>query len=121
MTRFVVRLLVDMKVRRVPAGGVVPIPARNVRALLAYLAIHPGRAHPRDRLAALLWPDVGDAQARQSLRQALAGLRRALAGARVLVIDADTVAVDPLRVDVDVTRFQRLVTAGQSAEARAGA
>src|SRR5215470_6880588 len=112
MTRFVVRLLGDMKVRRGAAGAVVPIPARKVRALLACLAIHPGRAHPRERLAALLWPDVGNAQARQSLRQALAGLRRALGGARVLVIDADTVAVDPLRLDVDVTRLQRLVTAG---------
>src|SRR5215470_18084959 len=116
MTRFVVRLLGDMKVRRGPAGGAVPIPARNVRALLAYLAIHPGRAHPRNRLAALLWPDVGDAQARQSLRQALAGLRRALAGARVLVIDADTVAVDRLRLDVDVIRFQRLVAAGSQSK-----
>src|SRR5215470_4632799 len=113
MTRFVVRLLGDMKVRRSAAGAVVPIPARKVRALLAFLAIHPTRAHPRDRLAALLWPDVGEAQARQSLRQALAGLRRALAGARVLVIDADTVAVDPLRLDVDVIRFERLVAAGR--------
>src|SRR5215470_58019 len=112
MTRFVVRLLGDMKVRRSAAGAVVPIPARKVRALLAFLAIHPTRAYPRDRLAALLWPDVGEAQARQSLRQALAGLRRALTGARVLVIDADTVAVDPLRLDVDVTRFERLLTAG---------
>src|SRR5262245_38050525 len=111
MTRFVVRLLGDMKVRRGAAGAVVPIPARKVRALLACLAIHPGRAHPRDRLAALLWPEVGDGQARQSLRQALAGLRRALAGARVLVIDADTVAVDPSRLDVDVTRFEGLLTA----------
>src|SRR5215468_5023052 len=112
MTRFVVRLLGDMKVRRGSAGAVVPIPARKVRALLASLAIDPGRAQPRGRLAALLWPDVSEAQARQSLRQALAGLRRALAGARVLVIDGDTVAVDPLRLDVDVTRFERLLTAG---------
>ena len=112
MTRFVVRLLGDMKVRRGATGAVVPIPARKVRALLACLAIHPGRAHPRDRLAALLWPDVGEAQARQSLRQALAGLRRALAGARVLIVETDTVAVDPLRFDVDVPRFQGLITAG---------
>jgi DNA-binding SARP family transcriptional activator len=115
MTRFVVRLLGDMQVRRGAAGAVVPIPARKVRALLACLAIHLGRAHPRDRLAALLWPEVSDAQARQSLRQALAGLRRALAGARVLVLDADTVALDPSRLDVDVTRFEQLVGGGSRA------
>src|SRR5499427_9602817 len=108
--RLVVRLLGELQVRRGTSGAVVRVPARKVRALLAYLATRPGCAHPRDRLTALLWPDVGDSQARQSLRQALAALRRALAGARVLVIDADTVAVDPLRLDVDVTRFQELVT-----------
>jgi DNA-binding SARP family transcriptional activator/tetratricopeptide (TPR) repeat protein len=110
--RLVVRLLGDLQVRRGISGAVVPVPARKVRALLAYLATHPGRAHPRDRLTALLWPDVPDSQARQSLRQALAGLRRALTSSRALVVDADTVAVDPLRLDVDVIRFERLVAAG---------
>jgi DNA-binding SARP family transcriptional activator/tetratricopeptide (TPR) repeat protein len=110
--RLVVRLLGDLQVRRGISGAVVPVPARKVRALLAYLATHPGRAHPRDRLTALLWPDVPDSQARQSLRQALAGLRRALTSSRALVVDADTVAVDPLLLDVDVIRFERLVAAG---------
>ena len=88
------------------------IPARKARALLAYLAFHPGGAHPRDRLTALLWPDVTDAQARQSLRQALAALRRALPKRGELVIDGDTVAVNPSRVDVDVARFERLFADG---------
>jgi DNA-binding SARP family transcriptional activator len=112
MTRLVVRLLGDLQVGRGASGPAVPIPARKVRALLAYLALHPGHPHPRDRLTALLWPDVADAQARQSLRQALAGLRRALAKRGGLVADADKVAVDPLRVDVDVTRFEELIADG---------
>jgi DNA-binding SARP family transcriptional activator/tetratricopeptide (TPR) repeat protein len=112
MTRLVVRLLGDLQVRRGASGPAVPIPAKKVRALLAYLALHPGRPLPRDRLTALLWPDVPDAQARQSLRQALVGLRRVLSKTGALVIDADAVAVDPSRVDVDVVRFEHLVTDG---------
>jgi len=95
MTRLVVRLLGDFQVSRGSSGAAVPIRARKVRALLAYLTLHPGRAHARDRLTGLLWPDVGYVQARQSLRQALAGLRRAIAKTGALVVDADTVAVDP--------------------------
>ena len=47
-------------------------------ALLVYLAAT-GRAHARQKLAALLWPDFSEAQARQALRTALADIRRALA------------------------------------------
>jgi DNA-binding SARP family transcriptional activator len=112
MIRLVVRLLGDFQVEHGGSGPAVRIPARKTRALLAYLALQPGRAHPRDRLTALLWPDVPDAQARQSLRQALAALRRALPKRGPLVIDGDTVAVDPSRVDVDVTRFERLLGDG---------
>jgi len=46
-------------------------------ALLAYLAIE-RRTHSREALATLLWGDFPDAQARASLRQALAHLHRAL-------------------------------------------
>jgi DNA-binding SARP family transcriptional activator/tetratricopeptide (TPR) repeat protein len=115
MTRLVVRLLGDFQVSRGSSGAALPIRARKVRALLAYLALHPGRAHPRDRLSGLLWPDVGDLQARQSLRQALAGLRRTLWKTGALVVDADTVAMNPSRIDVDVPRFERLVAEASQA------
>jgi hypothetical protein len=45
--------------------------------LSAYLAAEQG-LHPRDQLAALLWPDRGEAEARNSLRSALVYLRQAL-------------------------------------------
>jgi DNA-binding SARP family transcriptional activator len=115
MIRIAVRLLGDLQVGRGASGPAVPIPARKARALLAYLALPPGRAHPRDRLTALLWPDVGEAQARQSLRQALAVLRRALAKSGALVVRADTVAVNPARIDVDVVRFEQLGADGSRA------
>jgi DNA-binding SARP family transcriptional activator len=68
--------------------------------LLAYLAEPPGRRHPRDALAALLWGDRQDEQARASLRAALSDLCRAL-GKDALVIDQDRVSLDADCVTTD--------------------
>src|SRR5690348_6620829 len=51
---------------------------RKAGALLAYLAFYADRAHPREVLAELLWPDEDPDATRARLRQALAALRRAL-------------------------------------------
>src|SRR5262245_65638913 len=80
------------------------IPTGKVQALLARLALPPGRAHARDELAALLWGDLGEAQARSNLRQALFALRKALAASSLLVIEGDNVAVDPAAVEVEIGR-----------------
>jgi DNA-binding SARP family transcriptional activator len=50
------------------------------RALLAYLAVEADRAHPREHLAALLWPEAAREGAATNLRQTLARVRRALPG-----------------------------------------
>jgi DNA-binding SARP family transcriptional activator len=50
----------------------------KVRALLAYLAVEAQRPHPREALAALLWPDWPDRAALTNLRNALANLRACL-------------------------------------------
>lgn len=47
-------------------------------ALLAYLAYHREKAHPREALIALLWPESDLALGQQNLRTALASLRRQL-------------------------------------------
>jgi len=47
-------------------------------ALLAYLAVESDRAHRREKLAGMLWPDYTEASARGNLRRALADLRRAI-------------------------------------------
>lgn len=101
---------------RVDARALV-FPSRKARALLAYLAVPPGRAHSRDKLAALLWGDTAEPQARNSLRQCLFGIRRTLVAHRVraLVVDGESVALDHATVRVDVAAFDRLVSEGSRA------
>ncbi len=50
----------------------------KVRALLAYLIVQADRAHSRESLAALLWPEHSNHAARNNLRQALFKLRQSL-------------------------------------------
>ena len=64
---------------------------RKDAALLAVLALD-GVA-PRARLASLLWPDVGDTGARNSLRQRLLRLRRI--ADRDLVTGSDVLSLAP--------------------------
>src|SRR5437870_1039018 len=42
----------------------IPVPVKKAQALLAYLALPPGRPHARESLTGLLWGDAGDALAR---------------------------------------------------------
>jgi predicted ATPase/DNA-binding SARP family transcriptional activator len=97
---------------RLDPGPALAVPSRKGQALLAYLALSPGRVHSRDTLAALLWAESPAERARASLRHVLAVTRRALgpASRRCLTTDAETVALDPQWVDVDVTTFERLAT-----------
>ena len=62
---------------RSASGAPLVLRQKKAQLLLAYLALHPGEAQARERLAALLWSDRGDEQARSSLRQALTALRKA--------------------------------------------
>ena len=52
--------------------------SNKVRGLLAYLAVEAQRVHRRDSLAALLWPEWPDKEARTNLRYALSNLRSAV-------------------------------------------
>ena len=53
------------------SGQTVPLQGRKAQALLAYLALQRGQAQPRDKLAALLWPEARHERARHNLRQLL--------------------------------------------------
>ena len=104
------------------AGGEVGLSGRKPRALLAYLALNAGRPQPRDKLAALLWGDRFDEQARQSLRQCISKLRKTLgdAGPGVLLTDGDDVGLNADATDIDAGDFVCLAAEGTpEAETRA--
>lgn len=68
------------------------------RALLAYLAMAPNRAHARGALAELLWPDLTRDAALANLRQAVHELRRVLNtpdGPAVLQVSRESMALNP--------------------------
>jgi DNA-binding SARP family transcriptional activator/tetratricopeptide (TPR) repeat protein len=99
---------------RLGSGGPLTLSNSKGQALLAYLAVAPGRRHPRDKLATLLWSGTSDEQARQSLRQVLVTLRRVLANHATLIADHGEVALEGSRLDVDVVRFEVLVRDGST-------
>lgn len=74
-------------------------------ALLAYLAVT-RRAHSRDTLAALLWGDLPDVDAKNNLRQVLANLKKTLEP--YLEIQRDTVELKRAQVAADVWEFEKI-------------
>src|SRR5262245_23180167 len=87
---------------RVGDGPPLTLGPRKSRALLAYLAVAGPRPQPRGTLAPLLWGDVPDEQARQSLRKALWDVRQVLVGATPppLITSGETVALTAEMIDV---------------------
>jgi PAS domain S-box-containing protein len=88
------------------AGRPIAVSARKDRALLAYLALGPGRRHARDKLGGLLWDAEGDG--RHNLRQGLVALRRALGRTGALDLGRDDIALKAEAVAVDARRFEAL-------------
>jgi DNA-binding SARP family transcriptional activator/tetratricopeptide (TPR) repeat protein len=80
------------------------------RALLAYLALEPGRSHPRAALAALFWPDMPRTTGLANLRLVLHNLRQKLTTAdpnhAALQITRDAVMLRAdADLDIDAARF----------------
>src|SRR5262245_1671988 len=110
MARLSLTLLGDFQAR-LGSGVPLRLRTRKTQALLAYLASTPGQSHSRDKLAALLWGERSQQQARSRLRGSLFVLRRVLAAAEphCLVLGTEAVALDAGAVDVDTVAFARLV------------
>src|SRR5262245_48614266 len=123
MARLILTLLGGFRARLDP-GPPLALPTRKARALLSYLALPAGSAHPRDKLATLLWGSTKETTARTSLRQTLYALRKSLQGAdpQPLLMSGETVALDPDGMTIDVREFEaRAAESTPSALAEAAA
>jgi DNA-binding SARP family transcriptional activator/TolB-like protein len=105
-------------------GQEINLRSRPNAALLAYLAMNAGQRLPREKLANLLWADVGhDTDARTRLRVSLAALRSALRPGmdEFIVADGETVRFDPSGMTVDVRKFEKLAAQDDRAALEAAA
>ncbi len=91
-------------------GSPVHLPAGKSQALLAYLALNPDQTHPRGKLAALLWGDQEENQARGNLSQCLFRLRKALGDEAGDILDAgkDSVRLNGEMIAVDALNLRQL-------------
>jgi len=81
-------------------------------ALLAYLAVTK-RIHQRDHLATLLWGEMGDADAKNNLRQVLTNLRKLVD--EHLVVNRDTIGFNThASYFLDVEAFERHLQRAQA-------
>ncbi len=90
---------------------------KRALALLAYLALHAERASSRDAIAAALWPDISDDEARANLRRHLSLLKGLfpegpaepwIVSGRTLQWNGDSSA------SVDIIEFERLARSPQT-------
>ncbi|HLK61319.1 MAG TPA: AAA-like domain-containing protein [Chthonomonadaceae bacterium] len=87
---------------------------RKAAALLAYLALFPDCAHPREVLAELLWPEEDAEATRDRFRQALSTVRRLLEPegtppGSVLAADRTEVHLLTGAITTDVGEFEALL------------
>ena len=97
-----------------PGNEGLDLLGQKERALLAFLALPPGKSHSREKLASLLWSDRGDPQARDSLKHALTRLRQSLqhTTSAPIIADRQSVRLDSAAVRTDIADFERLVGLG---------
>ncbi|HSF82267.1 MAG TPA: AAA family ATPase [Anaerolineales bacterium] len=89
-------------------GQPVELDTRKAIALLAYLVVS-GKPHTRDTLAALLWPEYNQSNARAALRRTLSALRKALDPDTLEIIRDLVGLAQPVKFDCDLWDFQELL------------
>lgn len=92
------------------AGAVLAQPKRV--ALLATLALSDEGVARRDRILALLWPELPDARARNALSKSVHHLRRVLGQDAVLTGPGDEIRLNPEAWTCDVWTFRDALAAG---------
>jgi predicted ATPase/DNA-binding SARP family transcriptional activator len=95
---------------------------RKMAGLFAYLACHPDRAHPRESLIELLWPDAEPHAGRQNLSQALSSLRHqfeppGVPPRSVFIADRDAIRLHMPAITTDLAAFDQLLGEGRRPDA----
>jgi DNA-binding SARP family transcriptional activator/tetratricopeptide (TPR) repeat protein len=113
---FHLRVLGGLSLTRGERPVTGPASQRRHRAVLAVLAVHGKTGISREKLAALLWPESNEANARNSLKQALHVLRQEIG--RDATSGTTELRLNPVSVSCDLAEFERLL-ADNSLEAAA--
>ncbi|MGV3719406.1 MAG: AfsR/SARP family transcriptional regulator [Actinomycetota bacterium] len=92
--------------------------SRQTGYLLAYLAYFSHRAHPREELIEILWPECEPEMGRGRLNQAVYSLRRQLtvpgvSGSEVLQSDRETLRVSRAHCTTDVAELEAALSAAK--------
>ena len=116
-----IQMLGGLRLRR-EAQEIDRFRSHRTGALLAYLAYHARRAHPREELIELFWPEADIEAGRTSLRTALSSLRHQLeppgtASGTVLVADRQSVQLRSEAINTDAAGFEAALTAAQQLSA----
>lgn len=98
-------------------GTAVALESVRAESLVAYLLLHRGEALARERLAAALWPESTQAQARTNLRHVLHTVRTRLPDAAALLEVTPRTLRWAGAAQVDVAEFERLLDEGHPEEA----
>jgi PAS domain S-box-containing protein len=93
-------------------GSEYKIPTRKAAAMVAYLAMQPGKKFRRERLANMFWGDKADRWARHSLSQALSDVRRIL-GEDTIIFDGQFVQINSQAIETDAFDMARLANQRQ--------
>ncbi|MCT8159450.1 BTAD domain-containing putative transcriptional regulator [Pseudoruegeria sp. SHC-113] len=103
----------DVEIRL--SGEAVLTGKRKALALLTYLALVAPHRFPRSVVAGLLWEDVSEAAARNSLRQILSDVRKAFTGPAepLVAIDRETIGLDLENTSIDAVTLMDDLAAGQ--------
>src|SRR5712691_6865457 len=104
-------------------GTITRFQTQKTGALLAYLAYHRHRSHPREELIEWLWPEQEVEAGRNRLRLALKSLRRQLeppdvAPGSVILADRTVVQINPVTVTTDVAEFEAALAHARRAGSR---
>jgi predicted ATPase/DNA-binding SARP family transcriptional activator len=116
--RWTIELFNGLRVS-LPGCELIRFPLRRSASLLAYLAYYPHRAHSREILIGMLWPEAEPQSGRNRFNLTLSALRQSLtrpdSGIETILSDRFTVQINPQAITTDVGAFEASLQAAAQA------